>query len=127
MKRLHTFESFLSESQDMIASAISEINDIPRPNAVYINCKQTEINIKGKPLDAIEITEISVLRSQQNKGLSTQVLKKATEIADEKGVILTLEADPVFGKELSANRLIEFYEKFDFKVTKYPIMVRMPK
>jgi ribosomal protein S18 acetylase RimI-like enzyme len=124
MKYLKTYESFLNPE---ISSVVSEINDIPRPNAVYINCKQTEINIKGKASDAIEITEISVLRSQQNKGLATQVLKKATEIADEKKVILTLEAMPVFGEELSTEQLIEFYKKFDFKVTKHPIMVRIPK
>ena len=120
--------SILNEiDQHSVSSAVSDINDIPRPNAIYINCKETQINIKGKVIDAIEITEISVLPSQQHKGLATQVLKKATEIADEKKVILTLEAMPIFGAELSTEQLIEFYKKFGFVITKYPLMVRMPK
>jgi GNAT superfamily N-acetyltransferase len=111
--------------QSNIDDAITAINNLTLPNSVYINIGKKNI----KQLETIEIKEISVWSSEQGKGLATQALQNITQIADDKNVILSLEAMPIYNKEMSTDGLVKFYEKFGFKIIKsgeHPLMIRMP-
>lgn len=111
--------------QDNIDNAITAINNLVLPNSVYVNIGREHV----KGLETIEIKEISVWSSQQGKGLATQALQNIIKIADDKNVILSLEAMPIINQEMSANKLVDFYKKFGFKIYKSgenPLMIRMP-
>jgi GNAT superfamily N-acetyltransferase len=111
--------------QSNIDDAITAINNLVLPNSVYVNVGKEHV----KGLETIEIKEISVWSSQQGKGLATQALQNITKIADDKNVILSLEAMPIYNKEVSTDKLVDFYKKFGFKIHKSgenPLMIRMP-
>ena len=111
--------------QSNIDDAITAINNLTLPNSVYVSVEKKNI----KQAETIEIKEISVWSSEQGKGLATQALQSITQIADDKNVILSLEAMPIYNKEMSTDELVTFYKKFGFKIIKsgeHPLMIRMP-
>lgn len=116
----------LKEAQQFnIDDAITAINNLTLPNSVYVSVEKKNI----KQAETIEIKEISVWSSEQGKGLATQALQNITQIADNKNVILFLEAMPIYNKEMSTDKLVTFYKKFGFKIIKsgeHPLMIRMP-
>ena len=88
--------------QSNIDDAITAINNLALPNSVYVNVEKKNI----KQAETIEIKEISVWSSEQGKGLATQALQNITQIADDKNVILSLEAMPIYNKEMSTDELV---------------------
>ena len=67
---------------------------------------------------------------EKNKGFGTEIMKTITEIADRKGIKLTLYPKPIGKDGLKKKALVDFYRKFGFvffDVGSEKYMVRLPK
>jgi len=67
----------------------------------------------SKNTNTIEISKIALEKQNQKKGTGSAIMKKITDFADSKNIILTLSPSTDFGGS-SVSRLRSFYSKFGF-------------
>jgi hypothetical protein len=90
-----------------------ELDDIPDGYGILSN----SLNLKY--LSSLE----------KNKGFGTEIMKIITEIADRKGIKLTLHPKPLGKDGLNKKALVVFYKKFGFvySLGQKKYMVRLSK
>lgn len=85
-----------------------------------------EVQVVSKGGDVAEIRNIKSLKP--GEGYGSEVMQKITQLADQRGVTLTLQASPFGEGAMSPERLRNFYRKFGFEQVKSgdAQMVRRP-